>query len=322
MNCSNCGYPLESNAEFCINCGRKIERPNININNNFKSNQPINNQNNQNNKNKIIIISVIICLIILIVIGLIFLNNKNKETSNNMNDKPDNNVKLDSDTSKIEEYTFDLYNTDMPKEAKDDKELSKNVEIYKIFFNPKSTTGKTKEAYVYGKNNNNTSVKVNIEVEYYDSEGYRVNSDATSRIVMANSEFVLQIYVKDDSLDYKTTKLLYSAKKVESYYTEINIDDLEVNDTLLNDGNINVTIKNNSSIVLKSSYLGCIYYKDNKEVFASDGFAFDINPGETGQTQFYNHKLFLKPYDSNQKIEYDNYKVFLYSAYDYDTENY
>jgi len=118
------------------------------------------------------------------------------------------------------------------------------------------------------------------------------------------------------------TKLLYSAKKVESYYTEISMDELEVNDTLFNDGNINVTIKNNSSIELKSAYLGCVYYKDGKEVFATDGSTFDIKTGETGQAKFYSHKLFLKPYDSSQKIEYDDYKVFLYSAFNYDTENY
>lgn len=132
----------------------------------------------------------------------------------------------------------------------------------------------------------------------------------------------MQIYVKDDSLEYKTTKLLYSAKKVESYYIEINMNDLEVNDTLFNDGNINVIIKNNLSIELKSVYLGCAYYKDGKEAFATDDSAFNIKSGETWQAKYYNHKLFLKPYDISQKIEYDDYKVFLYLAFNYDTENY
>lgn len=317
MNCGNCGYPLEKNADFCSNCGNRITKENIN--NNYLNNQP---KNNHNNKTLIIIISIVLGTFLLITLGIIIGKNFNRENTNNT-DNDSNNVKLDNDTSKIEEYTFDLYDTNMQREVKDEKELSKNIEIYKIFFNPKSTSGKTKEAYVYGKNNNNTSVKVKAEVEYYDSEGYRLDSDANiGTIVKANSEFVLQIYVKDDSLNYKMTKLLYSAKKVESYYTEISMDELEVNDTLFNDGNINVTIKNNSSIELKSAYLGCVYYKDGKEVFATDGSTFDIKTGETGQAKFYSHKLFLKPYDSSQKIEYDDYKVFLYSAFNYDTENY
>lgn len=128
--------------------------------------------------------------------------------------------------------------------------------------------------------------------------------------------------MKDNSIKYKTTKLFYYSKKVESYYSIINLKDLEINSTLLNDNNIDTYIKNNSNVEIKSAYLGCIYYKEGKRVFASTSFASDIKPNETGKVEFYSHKLYLKPYDSSKKIEFDDFKVFLYSAYDYDTENY
>lgn len=301
MKCKNCGIDLNNNVNFCSNCGQKIEKT-------------------VNSKNKIIIIILLLvfCSLLLIgisiLIGTKFIKNDKSNTEIKDNVNLDNNVDI--------EYTFNLYDTNMPRKVKDEKDISKNIEIYDIFFNPNSTTGKTKDAYVYGKNNNDISVRVNIEVEYYDAEGYRIDSSSTSTIVSPSSEFVLSSYVKDDSIKYKTTKLFYSSKKVESYYNIINLNDLEISSTLLNDNDIETYIKNNSNIEIKSAHLGCIYYKEGEKVFASTGFASDINPNETGKAKFYSHKLYLKPYDSSQKIEFDDFKVFLYSAYDYDTENY
>ena len=235
----------------------------------------------------------------------------------------DENILLDEEIGSTGEYTFDLFDPNMPKELENDKDLSKNIEIYDIFFNSKNTTGKSGNAYIYGKNNNDTWVKVSVDIEYYDSEGYRIDSRGNiSTIVKANSEFVLDTYVNNDSTGYVKTKLLYSASKVESYNTEVNSNDLEVSDALLNDRNIEVLIKNNSKDVLKSANLGCIYYNDDKVVFATSVAASDINPGDTTKSTFYNSYLRLGKEYNSPIMDFDDYKIFIYSAYNYDDENY
>ena len=320
MNCKKCGSRLDDGAIFCTNCGEKIMHVEKVDTENLSG-------NNKNNIIKVIFIIIFIAGLILSFCLGFFVGKREKGQNDVVKEnKKSSELKTkgkEDNISSNEEYTFNLYDTNMKKEVKDDKDLSKNITINKVFFNPNSKTGKYRDAYVYGKNNNANAVKVRVEVEYYDAEGYRINSDATEEIVYGGSFFVFGINVRDDSIQYKTLKLLYSAKKVESYYTVIDINKIEIKDTMLNEGNINVTIKNHSDVESKINHIACVYYKDGKEVFASGGYVSgDIKPGEVGLGTIYEGNLYLKAYDKSKKIEYDNYKVFVYSAYDYDSENY
>ncbi len=320
MNCKKCGSKLDEGTIFCANCGEKvIHVESVDIG-------KINENNKNSNAKVIFIIIFIVGLLLSFCLGF-FVGKRDNNKSDVVKDNKDNSElkteeKEDITSNSEKEYTFNLYDVNMKREVKDDKDLSKNITINKVFFNSKSKTSKYRDAYVYGKNNNVNAVKVKVEVEYYDVEGYRIARDVTEEIVYGGSFFVFNISTQDDSLGYKTLKLLYSAKKVESYYTIIDINKFEVKDIKLNDGNISVTMKNNSEVESKFNNIGCIYYKDGKEVFADVEAVIDIKPGEVAQATIYKYNLYLKEFDESKKIEYDTYKVFVFSSYNYDSKNY
>ncbi len=332
MNCQKCGNNLNPNEEFCSNCGEKVNRNNT-VNTTT--------ENNTKKSNKIIVIVAFIVVFVIATLLGIFIGKKlekddcnellnkceNSKTENNNvnnnNDKDDEDEEDDNDILN-QKYTYKLYNTKMPKEANSTNDLTKNIEIYSIFFNPENTSGKYARAYIYGKNKNNVPVSLNLFVDYYDSENYRIDEDSVYDLsVKANSEFVAEISASDDSLNYKTSKLLYSASNFKSYNIDIDNKDIKVEDTLVEDysgKDIDITLKNNSKLSIKSGTIACIYYKNKNIVFATDAYVSKIDAGKAGKSTCYGHQLAL---DENYKsyIEYDDYKVVLFSAYGYD-DNY
>ena len=316
MICPNCGNTLEKNAKFCPKCGLKIEN---------------NNLNNTNPKNKIIFIIGAVVLIVLAIVAVYFLG-KNKETNpqNTNSEELTNNENTTSEEEKNEEeeYTFNLFDVSKIIEntsAADSSELTKNIEIYNLFFNPKSTDyGKTRDVYIYGKNNNSQVVDIKIILEFYDKEGYRIEKKSSfDFMVSANKEFVTHITVPNDSLDYNSVKMTYEAKTIKTYEKEIPLEKLEYSHNKLQDGSIDVVIKNNSDTKINSINFACLYYKNGKAVFAQDRTSVGLEANQSDSIKFYEFQLRLNnDYKNPEKIEYDDYKVFPYSATFSDSKNY
>ena len=287
------------------------------------------NVNNKTNNKIIYIIIAIVLIIIFIVLGYFIVKsqNNNKENDNEKTILEDNKEKKEDDL--LEEYTFNLFDTSKIKSTPaDTSELTKNIEIYNLYFNPKyQNYGKYRYVYIYGKNNNSEMVSINVNIEYYDKEGYRIEKNVAHGHVYGNSEFVLDTTVLDDTYDYKTVKVTYEAKKIKSYEKEVPITSLESTTNKLNDNNIKLTIKNNYNDSSTAKYVfisaACIYYKNGKVVFATNGSVSDIHSGNTGEITFHEFKLNLSSdYNNPQKIEYDDYKTIIYSAYYSDDTNY
>ena len=287
-------------------------------------------KNNKKNNNIIYIIIAIVLIIALVTGYFIF------KTRNNIEEKPtdekeilENDNKENKENDLLAEYTFNLFDTkNISKTPVDTSELTNNIEIYDMYFNPKyQDYGKYRYVYVYGKNNNSQMILLNINFEYYDKEGYRIEKQVASGHVYGNSEFVLDTTVLDDTYDYATVKITYEAKKIKSYEKEVPITSLENTNDKLNDDNIKLTIKNNYNNSSEAKYVfisaACIYYKDGKVVFATNGSVSDIQSGKTGEITFHEFKLKLNSdYNNPQKIEYDDYKTIIYSAYYSDDTNY
>lgn len=325
MKCNKCGNILTDDAQFCPKCGEKIL---------------VNQQNNQSkmkNKKKII---VIITLIVLSIVGIAYAvpkftkdkvelpNNQidKEEDVNNQTKQPENNNdELFDNSTDTKKYTFNMFDpSKITKEANNDNELTKGIEIKNIFFNPRNSSyGSIRQAYVYGINNNNSAVTVKITIEYYDYEGYRIERKINDQVVSAGKEFVIDLYVEDDSLNYTSVKLFYEAKKIKSYETEVDLNKIETSVNKIDNSKISVMVKNNSDTKVYLVNLTCLYYKDNELVFAVNGKAFGIEYGTIKEVNFYEHQLNLSDdYNAKEKIEYDNYKIIISSAYNSDSTNY
>ena len=325
MNCKKCGNVLEENSTFCPMCGEKVIKEN--------NNKPAKAKKN----NTLYIIIAIVLTILSFAIGFIVgikYDKKNQkcvsEELTSPKEKVEEKETKDSDYE-LEEKSFKLFDVSkVTKTLADSSEMSKNIEIFDLYLNPQEKTySKYKNIYIYGKNNNSKMIHVDITFEFYDKEGYRIDKQYASGEVYGNSEFVLSGYIIDDSKEYASVKLTYKATNSKSYYTEIPSKQIESNITKLNDGTISLRVKNNyEGIENKDAYIfistACIYYKDGKIVHAVNGTGGNsIHKGETGEIKFYDHNLYINDdYKNRIKIEYDNYKILVYSAYYADSKTY
>jgi len=310
MQCKKCGNILDKDTSFCTKCGEKV----------------IQTQKKSNSKIIIIITIAILLTIISFVLGYIMGKNQNKENDNSTTLTIDKETKEedDNDDYVTKEYTFNLFDlSKISKEPSDNSELNKGLTINELFFNPTKTYS-TAPVYIYGKNNNTKTVNVKIILEFFDKEGYRIEAKtAFDSMVSAGKEFVINIDVPDDSLNYENVKMIYEAKLQKTYETEIPLDKIEYSNEKLKDGDISVTIKNNSTTEINIVELACLYYKDGKVIFAQNAAITGLKPNESDEIKFYSYKLNLnEDYANLKKIEYDDYKVFPYSAVYSDSENY
>jgi len=319
MKCKKCGNEIRENTNFCSMCGNKVKQI--------------------NKKFIMLVIFILLGITVVLSIGVTIgknmvkdktkLNNNNNETPIVENDKEkeeeegEKNDIIDDIINK--EYSYKLFQpSKIEIVANNDSELTKNIVINDIFFKTESTElGSYEPVYIYGKNNNSSIVEINLELNYYDKEGYRIERDTTEVVVSSGKEFVGNIIARDDSLEYETIKLMYTVKKLKSYKKEINLNEIEYQGEIYSDGDINVRVKNNSNTEMFFGNFACLYYKDNKIVYATNRTLTGLEPGMTNEVKFYKNELYLnKDYSNIKKIEYDDYKIILYSAFDSDSENY
>ena len=186
--------------------------------------------------------------------------------------------------------------------------------------------GKYEKVAVYGKNNNSEPVDLRLALQFFDKNGTRIDEKIShgNNLVKANSEFVLEIDIKDDSDPYDTMKLICTANKTRSYQTDVPISPDDIKTEILTNGNVDVTIKNNSDKEVTFGNAGYVFYKDGKVVFAAEGYYDNPIPvGGVSKSTFYGSALTNGEYgDALKKIEFDEVRFLLFSAYFSDESNY
>lgn len=317
MNCRKCGNIINNTTTFCPICGEQN-----NIIGNSINQTPIINNTNINKKKIFIPIIIIIGLIMMFFVGLFV--GKNINLKNNKCDKNENvnNTLDDNKEDGIKNYTHNLFVPSKVEKEINTTELGKNITINEIFFNPNyNSYSKYKKASFYGKNNNSIPVDLKLILEYYDSEGYRIEKNSSSAIIYPGKEFVIDMTIEDDSLNYSKVKLSYEVNQIKSYYKIINEKHIKMTNNLTSDG-INILVENKYSKKINGN-IACLYYKDNKMVFAQQTTVINVEPNLAATANCYEHLLHLNDdYSNLKKIEYDDFKVILFSVYNYDSTNY
>lgn len=156
------------------------------------------------------------------------------------------------------------------------------------------------------KNNNDIPIKMEVEVEFYDSDGMIVGSDSdTLYVVAANSEIVTQFWSTPDSFD--SYKIYVDAEIVVYYKSYIDSIELIHNNT---GKDIAVQVKNNSSDVIDDVRVAVVYYNGDKVVGYDDGSGYDIKSDRSANITLY------YPRGRNYKnVYFDSYKVFVNEVY-------
>lgn len=224
----------------------------------------------------------------------------NKPTVNNNDDD----TKTETPTT-TEVYTkLEVDKTEIIANSTND--YTKNIEIIS-----KYVSADNHNVIIHARNNNKEAVEAVFELNFYDADGYNINySSFRLNGVLPEHDFVIVINsFNKKSADTVKYDVKYTANKLASYYsvrkdiTEKSLDVIDIG------GNIQITYKNNTKTDVSTMTAACIYYKDNKEVFASSAYIGKVAKGESGQGKCFKHLL--------GDISYDNYKVILVNAYDY-----
>lgn len=177
-------------------------------------------------------------------------------------------------------------------------ELAKNIT---------STAGLTelKKLVVIAKNNNNVTVDMKIEVEFYNADGSIAGSDSEDLTAVGpNAEVAVDMYSTPKSFD--NYKIYIDAEETDeiSYYDKIELVHNK------SGKNVAVQVKNNSEDTIEYIKVSVVFYKDDKIVGFEDNIQSDIKPGRSA-----NFTMDC-PYNlSYRDINYTSYKVFVNGAY-------
>ena len=300
MFCNKCGAQLEAGAKFCNSCGNQIEPP------------------KKSNKVGVIIIVIILLALVGTGIGFVSYNmlksDNTSETKKESSKSDSKNKKEETDVKKEKSApdTLDLSSITEIKPDNNETDRNSKFQLLNAFYKKDDT--KYGHALFLIKNNNTEVLDVTVYLNIYKDD-VRINSFTWSQSnAKANTELVASMTM--DSIEkYDRMDLTVKTKKASSYYIDypIKIEDLVIDKkTEYSITTITASYKNplQKELVI---YGGCKYLKDGKVVFAYNTIATP-NPGETGELKFFGTSL---PKD----LEYDDYEVFIYSAY-YKDDNY
>lgn len=156
-------------------------------------------------------------------------------------------------------------------------------------------------------NENDVAVDIEIEVEFYDTNGLIVGSDSRSlEAVGAKAEVVTELWSTPDSFDNYKIYVDVNQTTEHSYF-----DMLE----LIHNNNgeeIVVQVKNNSNDTIEYITVSVVYFQGDKVVGYEYDSESDIKSGRSGNfTLSFPHN---KQYDD---VYFDNYKVYINEAYSY-----
>lgn len=160
---------------------------------------------------------------------------------------------------------------------------------------------------VFATNNNEISVDMEIEVEFYDANGIITGSAVDSlQAVGKGAEVAVELYSTPESFDHY--KIYVDAEQTDeiSYFDKLEL----VHNN--NGKDIVVQVKNNSDETIEYITVAVVFYQGNKVVGIDDGIASDVKSGRSAN--FTLDFPYNKRYDD---VNFDSYKVFITEAYSY-----
>lgn len=316
MNCGNCGAPLAPGVKYCDKCGTEVGAP-------IAPPPPA----PKKGPNKIIIIAVLCAIIVALITTIaIVMVNKDSDSGDDTKtsrkkDTPDEPVKPDTpDNPDQPDQPDEPDEPDQPQQA----ELPK-IDTTNVVFKPESSSdsranniqyigsyyfaednSKYADYRVLMKNNNNELIDVRLYLNFYKN-GQRIGSvSAWASNVKAGSEFVADFSLSARE-PYDSFDITVSAEKIDSsYYGDFKIDESKVK--VVKAERKIVAMYENTSTETFTAYACIKYMKDGKVVFVDKTISSSVDPGLNAEFTFYNFSI---PED----VEYDDYKVVIYSAY-------
>lgn len=224
-------------------------------------------------------IKIIILTVIIVTLSLLLTGCQDKKeiTANSNNDKVQN------------EY----------KNKKED-EILQNIEL-KDFILEDDTL------LVVLKNKNNFDVKTLwIEVIFYDNENKVVGTSKTGfKVLKSNTESAINDFdVPSRFNSYKIELSLGENNSYETYTDKIKIDSNNTGEKIV------VIAENNSGKNLNDLSISIVFYREGIPVGFSEETQYDI---EKDKISYFN---ILYPYNDFERVDFDEYKIFVNSAYD------
>lgn len=289
MKCSYCGKEVIEGSKFCDGCGAKLEGG-------TSKQEEIVYYQPKKSKTGLIVAFIIIGILLIagIIVTIILLNsggkNNNSNNSNNGNSNNNNNNSGWKEENKKEES-----------KTTDEKDLISNVKYTDEVLD-------NGDIIVFIENKNTTEVSFTLDIEYYDEEGTKVDSNYDAVIGLPSKEKTVLRFYRTER-EYKNYEL--HAKNMNgtffsSQYKDVSItskDDKEKEEIV-------VTLKNNSSKKIESAKVAVVFYKNNKIVGYSYDSEYEIE-GNKAVALYINYPYDIK-YD---EVEFDSFEAYLVEAY-------
>lgn len=240
------------------------------------------------NKNNYIIIGVAVILIIILCVFLVTDTSKSPENKksegNNTATGTNTNVGTNKDKTKVNQ-----------------KDLEKNIKT-------SGAVTKYGTLIVFVNNKNTVAVDMEIEVEFYDSEGNLVGSDEDwLNGVGAKSEVAIDMWDTPDN--WETYKIYVDIEPTTEYVSFIKTLTIKHNNT---GEKITVQITNDNDKEIEEIQVAVVFYENNQVVGYESDVEYDVKSGRSA-----NFDLDY-PYDSEyDDVYFDTYKVFINSATTY-----
>lgn len=285
MFCRFCGTKLEENNNKCNSCGN------------------INDYSPHNLKQtKIAIISSIIVLIITAIVMMILLqinyekhkNEKITDTGGVATSEITTSNKYDLEINEDATIIKDFDSIEVKNE--DNTKRSQNIEVLeKAYYT--NNGSHYNEAILVMRNNNEDMVDVTVYLNFYQGDK-RVSSELnTASFVKPGSKFVIDISQRYHS-EYDKVDITFKTVKTKSIYTDIPVNESEINSREVKDAYGNKIYVEYPFEVddHHTSYAYIIFRKDGKMVYAHSMIRDNVIPE-------------VSYYPSTYNVEYDSFEV-------------
>lgn len=182
-----------------------------------------------------------------------------------------------------------------------------NIQIYNVL---NLINDESEYLQVHIKNNNSMSVKTVFKLSFYDENKVLIDELSATDIVLPNVEFAVNYKISHNE-NYDSYVLSYSASSIDNIITSIDyINKTNAYVVKEDNGELDILFKNitmNKIDILKYT---CILYKDDEVVGAfvtSNNVKIPVEYGD-------GLKCGIKSFNG---LSYDNYKIYLSEAYNF-----
>ena len=156
-------------------------------------------------------------------------------------------------------------------------------------------------------NSNNVAVEVEVEVEFYDTNGALVGSDKESLNSLAsNNEAVVEFWDTPNNFDNYKIYVDAVVSSAISYSDKVTLSHNNTGREVL------VQVTNNSEEEIERVEVAIVYYLNNEVVGYDDDTEYDVKIGRSGNFTF--------DYPTDKRynnVSFDSYKVFVNQVYSY-----